>query len=925
VCVIPRRGPRPLKGAPTGRVDMLVRYDAHNMKRVNQYTVLKDLRPCAIGIVTLVLDARRQQFAMRTCQRRYLPSSVRLASEITFLKRVSHENVVRLHDVVDDLRHPDVFLIFEHADEGPLMRINDTGIAADGPLTDADTRRFFPQILAGLAHLHQHSVAHGDLHPGNLLLDRSRSTVRLSDYRLAQLFRPPPPLGANPMFVAPEVLRDGAAESCNGFLTDMWALGVTLYTMLWGYVPWRPITDLVTLQGAIQYQAFVFLHAERLEESLLLLLTRLLERDVGRRMTLAQAQASPWPSSAPSPPRLDHRPSDPADSGRTRVLIVEDVSLLRKMLVRMFVSVLKDPDAMEVNTVASEVEALRECRRRSYTLVLMDVHRSRVKWGEISQGIRDHEREQSLPNCNIVGLAAGASEEVRSGCLKAGMAVLCKPLVVSTLRELCVRYGIEVAKTSSKSSVWMEEVSNALSSCETTRKGDARSPLLGDQARGKTEPEAAVIPPPKTIPDVSAVEAEPDPVPPRDPGPLPEARAPESGVKDPKQASLAMMARTRKGRRVPFSFVEVDAERCEPWALGCALREVRAGGVSLDASQSMELRAAVVAVLECPEFRPREDCPKVELPALVAAVKAGIAPFLQSARKRPRVPHIEIYGHSDQGVRASMEDTWCVVENLRSVCGKDFSAEQPDDVFVGVYDGHTGREAAEFACDHLHHFLINHPAYETDLPKALDAAFRETDKEFILRAPGSEAGTTATTVLIRGSKLFVSNAGDGRVVLCHGGQALSLNKLHRPEDAEESRMVQERGGGVYFYNGAWRVNATLSVSRSLGDSPYRDYITCEPEVVVRDLGPEDEFLVVASDGLWDHMNPTEVVGFVRQCRREVDDAKGVVDHPFDRNESETGSMDDYRIVGAALVDAAIQCGSTDNVSCVIVYLPRPPP
>ena len=47
---------------------------------------------------------------------------------------------------------------------------------------------------------------------------------------------------------------------------------------------------------------------------------------------------------------------------------------------------------------------------------------------------------------------------------------------------------------------------------------------------------------------------------------------------------------------------------------------------------------------------------------------------------------------------------------------------------------------------------------------------------------------------------------------------------------EEAELVRNRGGLVYFYNGAWRVNATLSVSRSLGDYSCQQYITCEPEV-----------------------------------------------------------------------------------------------
>jgi serine/threonine protein phosphatase PrpC len=155
-----------------------------------------------------------------------------------------------------------------------------------------------------------------------------------------------------------------------------------------------------------------------------------------------------------------------------------------------------------------------------------------------------------------------------------------------------------------------------------------------------------------------------------------------------------------------------------------------------------------------------------------------------------------------------------------------------------------------------------------------------------------------------------------------------LTKLHRPEDPEETELIKNRGGSIYFYNGAWRVNATLSVSRSLGDYSCRQYITCEPEVVVHNIDySQDEFLVVASDGLWDYMSPEEVVAFVQQCRHEVDDARaarllqqnGLASDSDNEDGTSSESMQNYAIVTAALVDEALQKGSSDNVSCVIVH------
>eukprot|EP00667_Euglena_gracilis_P001519 EG_transcript_1518 len=944
VCVHPSKK----AGAAQAGCKVITKHEKGNIKRINQYTVLKELGPCAFGMVSLVVDSQQKQFAMRTGQRRFLSPTFQLTSEVEILLKLKHENVLALHEVVEDTKHPEVYVVFEHAEGGPLMRIDATGTAVEGPLEVSDVKKYMPQILDGLIHLHENKISHGDLHPGNVLLNRNRQLVKLSDYRMAQMFQVPPPMGVNPMFTSPEMCRDGGGE-CSEFLGDIWAAGVTMYTLMWGHVPWKPVTDLVTLHNAIQFQPIVFQQADRFDECLLLLLTRLLERDVTKRIPLAEARSCSWLTSSPSVRCLGElsRITEQQEAGKTRVLIVEDVSVVRKTLVRMFVSILKDPETVEVNTLASGPDVLQECRHKSYTLILMDVHKSQVTWGEVTEGIRQYEREQQLPSCNIVGVTADNPEEVTSGCLKAGMnSVVSKPLVVSTLRELCKVYGIEV--NSSKSSSWLDgDSSNVLlsspanflrkatlpnayevrSSPGTTTHGSGNSELrksLSDSCRCKVGSETPSLesttpmqPQPLRVTSLlSTMDNE---------LPAGHRRPDQVGLKDPKKASLAWMCRNRKGRKVPFKFVDCLASDCLPWAVGMALREIQRVELLLGAAQTSRLHELISQVCET-ECSLLGESERVQLESLLALVKSAIEGFLQAVRLNPGQPHLEMYAFAQQGVRASMEDMWSVVDHLRRLYGVPIPEGKDDDVYVGLFDGHSGSEAAEFARDHLQYFLVNHPLYEADLVAAIKGSFHETDETFIVQAPGSEAGTTATVIVIRGSTLYVGNAGDARAILCKAGDPVALNKVHRPEDAEESDLVQRRGGAVYFYNGAWRVNATLSVSRSLGDASFRDYITCEPDVLVHDIDPEtDEFVVVASDGLWDHMTPKEVVEFIRQCRSEVDDAR--VNGPKGPEDmlSDHGSMENYRIVTAALVDTALQSGSTDNVSCVIVYFPRPPP
>jgi len=121
---------------------------------------------------------------------------------------------------------------------------------------------------------------------------------------------------------------------------------------------------------------------------------------------------------------------------------------------------------------------------------------------------------------------------------------------------------------------------------------------------------------------------------------------------------------------------------------------------------------------------------------------------------------------------------------------------------------------------------------------------------------------------------------------------------HKPNREDEEKRIRNLGGKIIHW-GRWRVQGVLAVSRAIGDvtlqvsllllihvaldpalshsqSDYlpslvvvwQPYVTSEPEILEKDIGPEDEFLVLASDGLWDVMRNEDVA---RQVRLETGD------------------------------------------------------
>mmetsp|Transcript_31770 Transcript_31770/g.45162 ORF Transcript_31770/g.45162 Transcript_31770/m.45162 type:complete len:477 (-) Transcript_31770:87-1517(-) len=132
------------------------------------------------------------------------------------------------------------------------------------------------------------------------------------------------------------------------------------------------------------------------------------------------------------------------------------------------------------------------------------------------------------------------------------------------------------------------------------------------------------------------------------------------------------------------------------------------------------------------------------------------------------------------------------------------------------------------------------------------------------------AGCTAVVAVLVERTLTVANAGDSRAVLCRaGGRAEALSFDHKPQQEREMNRITKAGG---FVNQFGRVNGNLNLSRSIGDLKYKQVpgltpaeqmITAEPDIVQVNLHPEDEFIILGCDGIWDCLSNDQAVKYVR--------------------------------------------------------------
>ncbi|GAB1601087.1 probable protein phosphatase 2C 58 isoform X1 [Argonauta hians] len=182
--------------------------------------------------------------------------------------------------------------------------------------------------------------------------------------------------------------------------------------------------------------------------------------------------------------------------------------------------------------------------------------------------------------------------------------------------------------------------------------------------------------------------------------------------------------------------------------------------------------------------------------------------------------------------------------------------------------------------------------------------------------PGMDSGCTAVVALVQGNQLVVANAGDSRCVLCSKGKAIDLSIDHKPEDDVEKSRIEAAGGKV---TSDGRVNGGLNLSRAIGDHSYKQstelpaeqqMITALPDLQTWTLTKDDEFLVLACDGIWNFMSSQEVVDYVRE---RLEDPK--------RNPNLSSICEeifDYCLAPNTMGDGT----GCDNMTCVIVDLKK---
>jgi len=279
---------------------------------INKYMLQERIGRGSSGTVRKCMDITTgQSFAMKVLNKMNLSAQLRFErtednairrssalddvwAEIAIMKKLSHKNIVNLVEVLDSEKM--VYLVLEYLPDG--------SIAHSSPIINKigdinKFRQYVRDMVEGLSYLHSQRICHSDIKPENILIAKAGNDeiLKLADFGLSKFLIQGQSRcifdkkEGTPAFQAPECLNESDDYKFSLFPTDVWALGVTIYQLKYGVLPFFSRND-EELTKKIKEDPIELPKDE--DENLVDLLRKMLLKDPMKRITVKQLCSHPW-------------------------------------------------------------------------------------------------------------------------------------------------------------------------------------------------------------------------------------------------------------------------------------------------------------------------------------------------------------------------------------------------------------------------------------------------------------------------------------------------------------------------------------------------------------------------------------------------------------------------------------------------------
>ncbi|XP_046507610.1 serine/threonine-protein kinase SIK1 [Equus quagga] len=261
--------------------------------RVGFYDIERTLGKGNFAVVKLARHrVTKTQVAIKIIDKTRLDSSnlEKIYREVQIMKLLNHPHIIKLYQVMETKDM--LYIVTEFAKNGEMFDY----LTSNGHLSENEARKKFWQILSAVEYCHSHHIVHRDLKTENLLLDGNMD-IKLADFGFGNFYKSGEPLSTwcgSPPYAAPEVFEGKEYE---GPQLDVWSLGVVLYVLVCGSLPFDgpnlPALRQRVLEGRFRIPFFMSQDCETL-------IRRMLVVDPAKRITVAQIRQHRWMQADPS-------------------------------------------------------------------------------------------------------------------------------------------------------------------------------------------------------------------------------------------------------------------------------------------------------------------------------------------------------------------------------------------------------------------------------------------------------------------------------------------------------------------------------------------------------------------------------------------------------------------------------------------------
>ncbi|EWC45054.1 hypothetical protein DRE_06193 [Drechslerella stenobrocha 248] len=315
-------------------LDASMQYNENDDRRINQYVIKQEIGRGSFGSVHLATDRDGIDHALKEFSKSRLRKQIKsnlmrhgphmvaarggrlnvpmhrrkgsdLASEgeaanpmylirgeIAVMKKLNHENLVNLIEVLDDPDGDSLYMVLEMCSKGVIMKV---GVGEDAtPFAENDCRYWFRDLMLGIEYLHAQGIIHRDIKPDNLLLNHT-NCLKIVDFGVSEMFEKSAAMktsksAGSPAFLPPEMCTVGHAEY-DGCAADIWSMGVCLYCFYYGRLPFDH-DSIMELYESIRSEEVQY--SNDTPPELIDLFKRLFQKDPAQRITMDELRVHPW-------------------------------------------------------------------------------------------------------------------------------------------------------------------------------------------------------------------------------------------------------------------------------------------------------------------------------------------------------------------------------------------------------------------------------------------------------------------------------------------------------------------------------------------------------------------------------------------------------------------------------------------------------